>query len=366
MPYTQIVMPKGRHGRVRRLRFLRAIWHDSNALLSEFRVSLLSFGLAVFGGGWLYGELYFLARGERFSYLDLPYMMLELMILEPPHDIPPEPQLIMFWYAMPVFAIYAVGRGAADFFRIFFNRSERRDAWEEAVASTYRNHVIVLGLGHVGERVTNTLVQMGFEVVAIEQNLNEDKDHEMSGLGVPVIVGDGRNVNTLEKAGLRHASSMVIATSNDHVNLEAVMRARDLNPDIRIVARMWDAQFAKQINRFMGVEAVLSSSDLAAPAFAGAAVGIEITQTIVVDGVDYSMIRLEVEPGSFLDGKEIDALQNQYDFDIVLHGHGGMVDVHPDGDVGVRAGDTLVIFAQHSKTMQIVAQNRPERSAKRN
>ena len=63
------------------------------------------------------------------------------------------------------------------------------------------------------------------------------------------------------------------------------MRARDMNHDMRIVARMYDPQFSKQLNRFMGVQATLSSSDLSAPAFAGAAVGIEITQTLNVSPV---------------------------------------------------------------------------------
>ena len=58
------------------------------------------------------------------------------------------------------------------------------------------------------------------------------------------------------------------------------MKARDLHPTVRIVMRAWDTEFANQIERFMDVQSVLSSSDLAAPSFAGAAVGIEITQTL--------------------------------------------------------------------------------------
>lgn len=350
-------MPRSRRRLDRYQRMLRAMWRDTSALLTEFRRPILAFALAVFVGGWVYGELLVIAGYPRIPYVDLPYIMLSLMVLETTTDIPPEPYLIAFWYAMPVIAIYIIGRGAADFVRLFFNRGARRSAWEEAVASTYRNHVIVLGVGHVGLWVIRTLTQMGFEVVAIDLALKEEVDNELSQLGVPAIIGDGRHPTSLDKAGLAHAQAIIICTSNDHLNLECTMRVRDINPNVRIVVRMWDDAYAAQLNRFLGVETVLSASDLAAPAFAGAAVGLEITQTLRVHGEDYSMIRLKVRRGSVLDGGTIDDLQHKHNMDIVLHERDGRVEVHPEGSIPVKAGDTLVIFAHHNQIVNIATRN---------
>jgi voltage-gated potassium channel len=309
-------------------------------------------------GGWLYGELLVLAAHDRVPYIQLPYTMLSLMLLQAPTDVPKEPQLLAFWYILPLIGVYVVGRGTVDFLRLFFNRNERHNAWEEAVASTYRNHVIVMGVGHLGLRVVRALVQMGFEVVAVDQNIRAEPEAELGRLDVPLIAADGRLPSTMKTAALRHAQAFVVCTSNDQLNLEATMRARDLHPDIRIVVRVWDNQFAEQIRRFLNVEAVLSASDLAAPAFAGSALGIEITQTLHVHGVDYSMIRLYVEPGSFLDGETIENLQQTHEMDIVLHGQGDAIQVHPAHENTVRPGDTLVIFAQHNKITDVVARNR--------
>ncbi|MBZ0279280.1 MAG: TrkA family potassium uptake protein [Anaerolineae bacterium] len=359
MPSTRLVLPAGRRRRTRWIRSIRAVYRDSLALWREFRGPLLAFLIVVFGGGLLYGELRVLAGYPREAYLNLPYYILRMMILEPPSDTPPaEPYLIVFWYLMPIVAIFIVGRGAADFVRLFFDRSERRNAWEEAVASTYRNHVIILGVGHVGLRVTRTLVGMGFDVVAIDSKIKPDVDDELAQLGVPIIVADGRDPSSLEKAGLPQAQAFIACTSSDQTNLEVIMRARDMNPDIRIVARMWDDQYAKQMKQFMGVQAVLSASDLAAPVFAGSAVGIEITQTLHINGVDYSMIRLHVEPGSFLDGGTVGELQEANDMDIVLHGRDGAVEVQPHNTTQVKGGDTLVIFARHDRVINIVERNR--------
>lgn len=354
--YPQLVslrQPLQRHWR-----WLRAIWRDTRALLHQFRLPILAFFLVTVVGGMIYGELYQLARGVVIPVIDRPYIMLQLMILETPEDAPAEWYLIIFWYVLPVLFVIIIGRGAADFVRLFFNRDERRDAWREALASTYRNHVIVFGAGHVGLRVIRALVQMGVEVVVIDNDPDDGVEEALAELKTPLITGDGRVPVTLEKAGLPYADSFVCCTGNDHTNLEAIMRARDMHPDLRIVARVWDDQFARQIERFMQVQTVLSSSDLAAPAFAGAALGIDITQTLTIHGVDYSMIRLDVKAGSFMDGQTVRALQHDNDMDIVLYSRGDSVEVQPPGDLVVRAGDTVVIFARYDRILDVVRRNR--------
>jgi Trk K+ transport system NAD-binding subunit len=100
------------------------------------------------------------------------------------------------------------------------------------------------------------------------------------------------------------------------------------------------------------------ASDLAAPAFAGSAVGIEITQTVHVNGQDYSLIRLAVAPKSFMDGVDVGTLQEKNDMDIVLHGRNGSLEVQPSRKTVVQAGDTLVIFARHDQILQVVNRNR--------
>lgn len=296
---------------------------------------------------------------EVIPVIDRPYVMVQLMVIEAPDlTVPREPHLIAFWYLLPVVFVYIIAQGARDFVRVFFSSDERRSAWMEAIASTYRNHVIVFGAGHVGLRVIVQLSQMDCEVVVIDFDPEDEVSELLHKLHIPLIVGDGRTGTAMEKAALEHASAFIACTGNDHTNLEAIMKAREVNPEIRVVARVWDDQFARQIKKFMNVEIVLSSSDISAPAFAGAALGIDITQTLTIKGVDYSMIRVEVAPNSFLAGKTIGVLQNQENMDIVLCDKNDEVAVHPDSDVLVAAGDTLVIFAQHSQILSIVARNR--------
>jgi Trk K+ transport system NAD-binding subunit len=256
--------------------------------------------------------------------------------------------------------VLIVGNGVADFVRLFFNRDERRDAWREAVASTYRNHIIVLGVGHVGRRVVHVLHDlMGVDVVAIENKPSAGLDEFLKARHIPLIQGDGSQVITLDKAGLQYADAFVACTGDDRTNVDAIMRARGMNRDIRIVARIWDDQFNTQIKDFMKVQSIISSSEISAPVFAGLALGVELTQTLHIAGVEYSTMRVTVNKGSFLDGRTVGELQEENDIDIVLHVEKGhSADVKPAHNATVHVGDILVIFAHHDKVLQIAARNR--------
>ena len=347
----RLVMPRGRRG------MLRAIWRDTNVLWNEFRRPILAFLIATLLGGWLYGELLVIAGYPRMAYVDLPYFMITLMVLNPLSDPPPEPYLMVFWYLLPVIAIYIIGRGASDFIRLFFDRTGRRSAWEEAVVSTYRKHIIVLGIGHIGLRVLNALASMNIEAVALDLRRDERLEAELTRLRIPLIAGDGRSRAALEQAGLAHARALIICTSDDFLNLEVCVRAREINPNVRIVVRMWDNEFANHLKNTLNVETI-SSSDFAAPAFASKALGVDIAPTFQIQHSEYSLLRMQVEPGSQLVGKSIDTIQREHDIDIVLHERAAQVDVHPSGEITVQVGDNLVIFVRHAQITDILALNR--------
>ncbi len=377
MPDYHLLIPESQRRTLRRgYRTIRAVGRSLRVIWREFRLPIVVFLVVVFVGGWLYGRIYNHLSDDPDDvkyYIDMPYQMVSLMIFASPDELPTEWQLVIFWYAMPLIFAYVAGRGVLDFMNLFFISSERHKSWEEALASTYNNHVIVLGIGHLGTRVVRQLVAMGFDVVAIDITERTDKTAELTQLHVPLVLGDGRLETTMEHAGIRKARALVVCTSNDQMNLEVTMRANLMNPDLAVVVRMWDQTFSEVIRNRLGARAVLSATNLAAPSFAAAALGFEITQSMRINGREYSMIRLEVAPQSALAGRSIGDLQTNEDIDIVLHGRKGTpaddgdciddnnddecIDVHPTADAIVRAGDTLVLFALHSKVSAIVARN---------
>jgi hypothetical protein len=83
------------------------------------------------------------------------YHILALTLLNPIEEFPSTWYLEIFFFIMPVVGIGILAQGLADFGILFFNRSERSKEWEMAVASTFSNYIVLIGLGHLGFRVAN-------------------------------------------------------------------------------------------------------------------------------------------------------------------------------------------------------------------
>jgi Trk K+ transport system NAD-binding subunit len=143
-------------------------------------------------------------------------------------------------------------------------------------------HVIVAGLGNVGYRVLDQLVRAGTPAVAIDREPDGDFVESVPA-GAAVVAGDARLEATLLKAGTPSAHAVVAATGDDAANLSIALAARKLNPAVRTVVRLFDADFARKVQTSLGVGAALSSSLLAAPTFVAAALFPDVKTAFVVD-----------------------------------------------------------------------------------
>ena len=123
------------------------------------------------------------------------------------------------------------------------------------------------GLGNVGKRVVDNLLVFGEDVVCIETNENSKFISDMEKFHVPVIIADASRTASLEKANISKAKALMAMTDNDLNNLETALTARELNPGIRIVMRMFDQALADKIKDSLGIDSVYSTSALSAPVF---------------------------------------------------------------------------------------------------
>jgi Trk K+ transport system NAD-binding subunit len=133
------------------------------------------------------------------------------------------------------------------------------------------HHIIVCGAGDVGFRVIESLLLTGSELVVIEKNPEGRFNASLRESGLPLLIGDASLAETLERAGIHRAQTILCATNHDMNNLEIALNARQLNPQIRIVARVYDRDFAEHMRDYFGLDVALSSSAIAAQAFAEAA-----------------------------------------------------------------------------------------------
>ena len=145
-----------------------------------------------------------------------------------------------------------------------------------------RGHVVVIGLGSVGLRTVELLRRAGRRVVVVDRDPANRYRGQVRALGVPVIVADATQRQTLVAAGVARSAAVAVVTSDDFANIEVALAVRNLAP-VRLVLRVFDHQLEDNLEQHFGFPAVRSTADLAAPWFVGAALGLRVLRTFYVE-----------------------------------------------------------------------------------
>ncbi|MBO1055887.1 MAG: potassium channel protein [Dolichospermum sp. JUN01] len=143
----------------------------------------------------------------------------------------------------------------------------------DAARIPQHNHYIVCGLSGIGIRIVQQLHLSGHEVVVIETDANNRYVTTARGMSIPVILADASFRATLQSSNINTATAVLAVTSNDATNLEIALKAKALAPNIPVIVNYADPDFAGIAQQVFDFEAVLSPAELAAPAFAAAALG---------------------------------------------------------------------------------------------
>lgn len=325
-------------------RHFQASIRDTIILLREFRSPLLWFSIAIIGGGILYDFFSRLFNEPVNSLVESIYTVLTLTFLQPPNrDFPTHIVLQLFHFFMPIIGIVMLAQGLADFGSLLFNRRSRSKEWEMAVASTFNKHIILVGLGHLGYRIALKLHEMGEQIVVLEFNADTDTISVARNLGIPVIQDDATRPIALEGANVKDARTIILASQNDAMNLQIALKARSVNPKINVVVRIFDDDFAHALQDQFGFIA-LSATEMAAPVFAAAAAGVDVTNPISIEGQLLSLARLAVADVAPFAEKSVGYVEDNYHLNVVLLRRDHHSEMHPTDSSVIHVGDTLAVL----------------------
>jgi Trk K+ transport system NAD-binding subunit len=128
----------------------------------------------------------------------------------------------------------------------------------EAAAERLQTHLLhsegaflIAGFGEVGRKVHELLTDVGEEVRVLERQPGANVD----------LVGDVLDSSLLARAQLREARALVLALDSDDSTLFATVIARDLAPDVPIIARVNHSRNLDSIHR-AGADYALSIADV--------------------------------------------------------------------------------------------------------
>lgn len=207
------------------------------------------------------------------------------------------------------------------------------------------NHFIVCGFGRIGGVVVQEILKVSPDVVVIENDpkLVEQLKRE----GILHLAGDATDDGLLVSAGIKRAKSIVTSLTDEAANVYVTLTARQLNPEINIVAR---ANAASHITRleFAGANKVVLPHMIGGVRMAHSVLRPTVTDFLdlaVRGNLDLQLEQLTLSESSVFVGKNLMDSHIRMDYDIIVvaikRASGEQV-FNPGPREVLLAGDTLI------------------------
>jgi voltage-gated potassium channel len=213
-----------------------------------------------------------------------------------------------------------------------------------------KDHYIVCGYGRIGRVLCNFIKEDTPDIVVIEKSeelaetLAKDKMH--------YLTGDASEEEVLEKAGIGKAKTLVAALATDTANVFLVLTARQLNPDIYIMARASSPETRKKL-MVAGANRVESPYDTGA-----VSMGMKLLRPTVSSFLDAAVSRkseaIQIEEafvpqGSRYVGKALKDSGIRQEFDLIIiaiKNASDKMDFAPHFETLIQEGDILIVMGK--------------------
>src|SRR3984893_13843879 len=249
---------------------------------------------------------------------------------------------------------------------------EREDAATSEIAQ--REHVILCGFGRVGQNVGRVLESQGFEYIAID--LDPARIRAARQAGDPVLYGDSSDEEMLSKAGLDHASAVVISFSDPRTSIGILHSIRRLRPQAPVLVRTQDDGRLKELQDAGATDVVPETFEASLMLVSHVLMLLHVPVTRVVRAIGeirnsrYSVLRnivprgdsrpvdemsehreelksVVVPPGAWAVGRTLIEVRDR-GVEVTFTGvrRQGIMGREPAGDTILRDGDIVVIYGQ--------------------
>jgi voltage-gated potassium channel len=220
-----------------------------------------------------------------------------------------------------------------------------------------KGHFIICGFGRIGSVVAEEIRREGYPVVVVERN--PDMIEQIEAQGFLYVEGDATSDDVLIDAGLENAKHLVSALNQEASNVYVTLTARQLNPEVHIVARADTDSHISRLER-AGADRVVT------PNLIG---GVRMAQTVLRPSVtnfldlamrgasmDLQMEELVVNAYSPLNGKNIRESNIRPDYNVIIitiKKEGGEMIFNPGPQAVISSGDTLITVGSSESMRQL-------------
>ncbi|UIE40088.1 NAD-binding protein [Leptodesmis sichuanensis] len=207
------------------------------------------------------------------------------------------------------------------------------------------NHVVLVGLGRVGQRIAALLYEFRQPFVCLT-DVKEQQDFMPQ---VPLVYSP--IAQGLASVNLAQAKSLIVATDDQMLNLEVALTARNaasqIDRTLNLIIRAQDQRFCDRLNSLLPDAKALCVYALSAEAFAGAAFGENILSLFRLANQTVLVTEYHIEAADTLHGKLL--AQIAYGYGVVPIAYQSHADSHlklmPADEIRLQVGDRLIVLA---------------------
>ena len=151
---------------------------------------------------------------------------------------------------------YVVSTVTAFILESDLSQDLRRKKMQQKIAKL-EDHYIVCGAGRVGSNVVHELAVTGRPCVMIEPDTESIRKYLENHPAQLYLQGDATDDDVLLAAGLMKARGVFAVAHDDNDNLVISLSVKQLNPNLRVVARCHDLKNAEKVRR-AGADEIVS------------------------------------------------------------------------------------------------------------
>jgi voltage-gated potassium channel len=237
---------------------------------------------------------------------------------------------------------------ASEFARVMLETDLRRMLGirrELKLMKKLKDHIVVCGHGRMGEAVVDVLRQRGIPFAVVE--LDPERCRPLEDQGQHVVRGDATNEDVLVSTNIANARTIITCLADDAHNVYAILLARQLNPDINVIARAVEAGAEERL-KLAGADRVLNPYQIGGTRLALTAIKPTVTdfidQSLLGSSVELELAEIVIDPTSELAGKTLAGAEVRKRFGIIVVAlkRGDRAIFNPDADERIEGGDVLV------------------------
>ena len=224
-----------------------------------------------------------------------------------------------------------------------------------------RDHVLICGYGRNGQILSQELVRQSKPFVIID--MNSEVAAEAFENDYLVVVGDATEEDVLLAAGVDRAAAIVTGLPDDAANVFITLTARDLNPDLQIIARAERVTTQKKLKQ-AGANRVVMPATMGAQRMARM-----ITRPNTADLMDlfadHNILDVElneilIPAGNGIVGttvRDTEMGRRHQLLVVAVKGGDGSMIFNPSADHTFKAHDTIILMGRTEDVNQFRARN---------